>query len=55
MGGEPAYLHRLEITTTITLVLSIVVALSTGIYIVIKMNRTKQQDTRTSGSDILSP
>jgi len=53
-GGDRAYLHKLEITTQITLIFSITAALCTGFYIIIKMSRTKP-NTKTSDSDIILP
>lgn len=50
-GGDPAYLKRLEISTIITLVFSIIVALFIGIYIVIKINKPKRKDNDSFLSD----
>ena len=42
-GGDPKELKRLEIMTNITLVLSILIALVTGVYIFRKMKNSRRE------------
>lgn len=50
-GGEKKYLERLETTTNITLVISILGALCVGIFVIYKMNKAKSSDNLSSPTD----
>jgi hypothetical protein len=50
-GGEEKFLRRLEISTKITLVISIAAALFVGTLIIVKMNKTTVKEKDPSLSD----
>lgn len=50
-GGDEKYLERLEATTKITLVISIVLGLFACIYFIIKMNKPKLKEKASSHPD----
>jgi quinol-cytochrome oxidoreductase complex cytochrome b subunit len=50
-GGEKEYLERLEKSTNITLISSVIIALVTGVYSMFRMNRSKQKEIDSSLSD----
>lgn len=50
-GGDPKYLNRLETTTYITAIFSIIAALFAGIYVIVKMNKPKQKGIDSFLSD----
>ena len=52
-GGETREIDRLENSTNITFILSVIIALVVGIFIVIRMNRTKQKGSDSSPLDTL--
>ncbi len=43
-GGDMAYLERLERTTTITIVISALTGVVMGIYIAVRISRSKQRE-----------
>jgi FtsH-binding integral membrane protein len=45
-GGEKDFLKRLEFTTNLTLVVSIIIALFIGIFVIVKMNKPNQQKNK---------
>ena len=42
-GGDPEYLRRLELTTNISQVFSVIAAAAMGIYIILRMNRPSRK------------
>lgn len=52
-GGDPKYLKRIETTTYITAMFSIIAALFAGIYVIVKMNKPKQKGIDSFLSDRL--
>ena len=53
-GGEEKYLERLELTTNITFIISILAAVFLGIYVVYRMNKVKKSHSPSSPPDIPS-
>ena len=50
-GGEKEYLERLEMTTNITFIISILAAVFVGIYVIYKMSKAKKSDSLSSPYD----
>jgi quinol-cytochrome oxidoreductase complex cytochrome b subunit len=50
-GGEKEYLERLEQSTRITLILSILISLTTGIFFMLRMKNSKQKEIDSSPPD----
>lgn len=53
-GGEEKHLARLEKTTNITFFISLLAAICVGIYVIYKMNRSKNSNTGSSPDNTLS-
>ena len=50
-GGEEKYLERLEMTTNITFIISILAAVFLGIYVIYRMNKATKSDSPPSPPD----
>ena len=46
-GGEADYLRRLEISTNITFIISVIAALAVAVFVVMLMNKTTKQGKRS--------